>query len=367
VFIGVLREPEFDSRVALTPDKKFPGFEFLVEKKAGERAGYSDAVYAAAGILIESRKAVLDSSKIVFTVNCPDAESIRSMRPGTVLVGKLDPLKNLDEIKLMARIGVSAFSIEFLPRITRAQFMDVLSSQSSLAGYQAVAQAAAMLGRPFPKMTTAAGNISPARILVIGAGVAGLQAIATAKRLGAAVSACDVRSSSKSEVESLGASFIEVHNDESGDDFGGYAKEMSEAYKKAQENKLLEIIGKQDIVITTAQIPNKPAPKIITKTMVDLMPENSLVVDLSGESGGNCELSVFSEIINYGTKRIFAPKGILNNIAASASSLFSSNLIAFAKTLFKFENNQVLFNTSDILIQSTLVTCDGVITHQALK
>jgi NAD(P) transhydrogenase subunit alpha len=142
---------------------------------------------------------------------------------------------------------------------------------------------------------------------------------------------------------------------------------MGEAYKQAHEDKLLEIIGRQDIVITTAQIPNKPAPKIITKTMVDLMPENSLVIDLSGESGGNCELSVFSEIVNYGTKRIFAPKGILNNIVASASSLFSSNLIAFAKTLFKFENNQVLFNASDILIQSTLITCDGVVTHQALK
>jgi NAD(P) transhydrogenase subunit alpha len=325
-------------------------------------------MYSHAGIAVENRKSVLECAKIIFSISCPDTESIRSMRPGTVLIGQLAPFRNFEEIRLLARIGVSAFSIELLPRITRAQFMDTLSSQSSLAGYQAIVQAAAMLGRPFPMMITAAGNIPPARVLVIGAGVAGLQAIATAKRLGAEVSAFDVRANSKAEVESLGASFVEVSSSEIGDGLGGYAKEMSADYKQAQENKLLEVIGKQDIVITTAQIPNKPAPKVITKKMVELMPENSLVIDLAGESGGNCELSKFGEVITCGTKRIFAPKDILNNIASAASSLLSSNFIAFVKSLLKFENEQtVTFNTSDVLVESTLLTHAGVITHPALK
>jgi NAD(P) transhydrogenase subunit alpha len=339
---------------------------FSVEKDAGSRSGYSDASYPA-NVSFDIRKAVLEKSKIILSICCPDIEAIRMMRAGTVLIGQLAPQKNMDSMKQLARIGVSSFSVELLPRTTKAQFMDVLSAQSSLAGYQAVIHAAFMLGRAFPMMITAAGNIPAVRVLVIGAGVAGLQAIATAKRLGAIVSAFDVRSSSKTEVESLGASFVEVPFDESGDGTGGYAKEMSAEYQAAQAAKLLEIIAKSDVVITTAQIPNKAAPRIISKEMVDAMPENSLIIDLAGETGGNCELSEYGKEVYIASKRIYAPFRIVNSIANTASAMFSANLIAFVKNLLIIDGENVQFNTTDALVQSTLITNDGVIVHQTLK
>ncbi|MDR1908132.1 MAG: NAD(P) transhydrogenase subunit alpha, partial [Holosporales bacterium] len=295
--IGVLKELDLDFRVAMTPDviKKMPSTSFYIESGAGARAGYSDGMFEAVAKVEAKRKQLIERSQILLAVNLPDDESIRSMKAGSVLIGQLNPLKNAERLRHLARIGVSAFSLDWLPRITRAQSMDVLSSQSNLAGYQAVVCAVSMLGRVFPMMTTAAGSIPPAKVLVVGAGVAGLQAIATAKRLGAVVSAFDVRAAAKEQVESLGATFVSVPLDEGGEDHGGYAKEMSEAYRLAQEAKLLEIMPKQDVIITTAQIPNKPAPKIITKSMVDKMKEGAFVIDLAGDSGGNCELSVLGE------------------------------------------------------------------------
>jgi NAD(P) transhydrogenase subunit alpha len=355
VFIGVLKESQNENRVALTLGKKLNGYDFLLEKEAGIKAGYSDAAYSSYGVLLASREDVLSRSQIIFCVNCPDVKSISAMNTESILLGQLAPAKNPEAMKIILDKGITAFSIEKLPRITRAQFMDVLSSQSSLAGYQAVMLAAAQLGKTFPMMTTAAGNVAAARVLVIGAGVAGLQAIATARRLGAVVSAFDVRSSSKGEVESLGAMFVEIPNQETGDGAGGYAKEMSEAYKKAQEEKLLEVIGKQDVVITTAQIPNKPAPKIITTKMVGMMPENAVVLDLAGESGGNCELSKWGEEVVFNGRRIISPKNIINSIANTASNLFSANLIAFVKNLFKIEENKVHFDLNDELIKSSLI------------
>jgi NAD(P) transhydrogenase subunit alpha len=366
--IGILKEAENENRVALTPQnaKKMATTTFLVEKDAGGRAGYCDLSYPT-NVSFDSRKAVLERSKIILSIGCPDLEAIRAMRSGTVLIGQLSPYKNIDAMKQLARIGVLAFSIELLPRTTKAQFMDVLSSQSSLAGYQAVIHAAFMLGRTFPMMITAAGNIPAVRVLVIGAGVAGLQAIATAKRLGAVVSAFDVRSSSKTEVESLGASFIEVPFEESGDGTGGYAKEMSAEYKAAQAAQLLEVIAKQDVVITTAQIPHKPAPRIISKEMVEAMPENSLIIDLAGESGGNCELSQYGKEVALGSKRVYAPFRIVNSIANTASVMFSANLLAFVKNLLTIDGENVQFDIADVLVQNTLITNDGVIMHQAIN
>jgi NAD(P) transhydrogenase subunit alpha len=368
LLIGILKENENENRVALTPQsaQKMAGAAFLVEKGAGDKAGYRDLSYPT-NVSFDGRKSVLERSKIILAIGCPDIEAIRTMRSGVVLIGQLSPYKNIDAMKQLARIGVSAFSVELLPRTTKAQFMDVLSSQSSLAGYQAVIHAAFMLGRAFPLMITAAGNIPAVRVLVIGAGVAGLQAIATAKRLGAVVSAFDVRSSSKAEVESLGASFIEVPFEESGDGAGGYAKEMSTEYKAAQAAQLLEVLAKQDVVITTAQIPNKAAPRIISQEMVEAMPENSLVIDLAGESGGNCELSQYGTEVSLESKRIYAPLRIVNSVANTASAMFSANLLAFVKNLLVIDGESVQFDTADILVQNTLVTHEGVIVHQAIN
>ena len=369
MIIGALKEAEFEKRIPITPEsiKKLSSFSFLLEHGFGTTCGYDDSLFNLPNVSFENKKSILEKSKIILSINCPDIESARIVRPGTIMVGQFSPLKNLDTIKQLARIGASVFSIELLPRITRAQFMDVLSSQSSLAGYQAIIKAASLLGRSFPMMITAAGNVPAAKVLIIGAGVAGLQAIATAKRLGAVVSAFDVRSTSKAEVESLGATFVEVNANEVGDGEGGYAKEMSEAYKKAQQEKLTEVISKQDVIITTAQIPNKPAPKIITKNMVEMMKNGSVILDLAAESGGNCELSVLGEEVNFNGKKIIAPKNIINEIANTASNLFSSNLVSFIKTLFKIDNNEISFDMNDQLIQSTLLTNNGAVIHPILK
>jgi NAD(P) transhydrogenase subunit alpha len=354
----------------MTPDviKKLPTFSFYVESEAGILSGYSDEQFINVGAKIEKkRKQILESARILLAVNLPNEECIQSLKPGSILISQLNPVKNIDRIKQLARIGVSAFSIEWLPRITRAQSMDVLSSQNNLAGYQAVIYAVVKLGRIFPVMMTAAGSVPAARVLVIGAGVSGLQAIATAKRLGAIVSAFDVRAEAKKQIESLGATFVDVPHNELGDGDGGYAREMSAEYKKAQESKLLDVICKQDVVITTAQIPNKPAPKIITKEMILKMKDNSIVIDLAGETGGNCELSVFGEEVIFENKQICAPRGIINGVANTASFLLSSNFAAFIKTLFKIENDVVSFDLNDELVQRTLITHSGVISNALLK
>jgi NAD(P) transhydrogenase subunit alpha len=367
---GILREQSNEYRVAMTPNviKKLPEFSFYIESDAGVLSGYSDAQFISVGAKIEKkRKQILESARVLLSVTSPNEECIQLLKPGSILIGQLNPIKNIDRIKQLARIGISAFSVEWLPRITRAQSMDVLSSQSNLAGYQAVIYAVVKLGRIFPVMMTAAGTIPAVRVLVVGAGVAGLQAIATAKRLGAIVSAFDVRFEAKEQVESLGATFIDVPNDELGDSDGGYAKEMSAEYKKAQELKLLDVICKQDVVITTAQIPNKPAPRIITKEMVSRMKDNSLVIDLAGETGGNCELSVCGEEVIFENKQICAPCGIINGIANTASFLLASNFAAFIKTLFKIDNDTVSFDLNDELVQRTLITHGGVICNASLK
>lgn len=371
MIIGVFKERANEHRVAMTPEVmicKRLTETILLESGAGERAGFSNDSYGKAGARIEtSRGAILSQAQVIFSIGLPDEAVLDSLRPGTCLIGQLRPFQNAAFLERLAVRGVSAFALETVPRTTRAQAMDILSSQSNLAGYQAIVEAAAQLGRAFPLMMTAAGSVPAARVLIVGAGVAGLQAIATAKRLGAIVSAFDVRASAKEQVESLGATFIEVPSDESGEGSGGYAREMSSAYKAAQEKRLLEVIADQDVVVTTAQIPNKPAPKIITETMVERMKDGALLIDLAGETGGNCALSKCGETIYVGTKRIFAPSRILNDIAPTASNLFAANLVAFMKTLLKESDEGVTFNREDELIQKTLLTFDGEIVHPLLK
>jgi NAD(P) transhydrogenase subunit alpha len=366
--VGILKEPE--SRVAITPELivKSPSISFLVEYDAGAAAGYANDMFEAAGAKIEKkRKHVLEHANVLVSIGFPDDDSVKNLKPGAILIGQLDPFRNLERLKQLARAGVSAFSLDLLPRTTRAQPMDVLSSQSNLAGYQAVVCAVSSLGRVFPMMTTAAGTVLPARVLVIGAGVAGLQAIATAKRLGAIVSAFDVRVAAKEQVESLGATFIQVECNEDGEGAGGYAKEVSCTYKRAQEMRLSEVLPRQDVVITTAQIPHQPAPKIITKDMVSKMKDGALIIDLAGEYGGNCELSEYGEWILFENKRIFAPKQILDGVAHTASFLFSSNLIAFIKGLLRCDGNAISFDVDDEIVKSTLVTHGGLIPHAQMK
>ncbi|MDR1597858.1 MAG: NAD(P) transhydrogenase subunit alpha [Holosporales bacterium] len=384
--IGVVKESVGESRVAMTPDvtKKLSAYSLLVETQAGCAAGYPDGVFEPVAEVVTKRQSLVERAHILVAINLPDDDTIRCMKPGTILIGQLSPSKNIESIKLLARMGVSAFSLDLLPRTTQAQSMDILSSQSNLAGYQAVICAASMLGRAFPMMTTAAGNVPPVRVLVIGAGVAGLQAIATAKRLGCVVSAFDVRSATREQVESLGATFISVASHESGEGGGGYAKEMSDAYKANQEARLMEVMPRQDVVITTAQIPNKPAPKIITKEMVASMRSGGLVVDLAGASGGNCELAVPGECVQCGEQRVWAPLNIINGVANTASFLFASNVAAFVRTLIRSDGTAAaaaaagvgtgaaaagagtaagapLFDVGDELVRRTLVAHDGAV------
>lgn len=371
MIIGVLKEGPNEHRVAMTPEiivrKRLDGV-LLCEAGLGERAGFSDSSYEKAGARIESsREAILAQAQIVLCVGLPDEATLKALRPGTCLIGSLRPVQNADALRRLATQGVSTFALEALPRTTRAQAMDILSSQSNLAGYQAIVEAAAQLGRAFPLMMTAAGSVPAARVLVVGAGVAGLQAIATAKRLGAIVSAFDVRASAREQVESLGATFVEVPVEESGEGTGGYAREMSAAYKAAQEKRLLEVIADQDVIVTTAQIPNKPAPKIITEAMVERMKDGALLIDLAGETGGNCTLSKYGETVRIGTKRVIAPSHILNDIAPTASNLFAANGVAFLKTLFKETEAGIEFDREDELIQKTLMTFGGSVVHPLLN
>ncbi|GHS98021.1 NAD(P) transhydrogenase subunit alpha [Alphaproteobacteria bacterium] len=373
MIVGVLKEPEGEARVALTPSviKKLAEsplrLEFRVESQAGAAAGYTDDQFSAAGALVESRKLLLERAQILPCVRMPDEAALHALRPHTVLLGQLNPLKNNAALKSLARLGVSAFALEWLPRITRAQSMDILSSQNNLAGYQAVILAAATLGRAFPLMMTAAGSVPAAHVLVVGAGVMGLQVLATAKRLGAVVSAFDVRVAAKEQVESLGATFISVESPETGEGQGGYAKAMSASYQILQEEKLLSVLPKQDVVITTAQIQNKSAPQILTKKLVRALKDGALILDLSIESGGNCELSQPDREVVFENKRILAPSCLVNQLAATASPLFASNIAAFIKTLFRFEKDAVAFDLQDDLIQSTLLTYEGRLVHPLCK
>ncbi|QGZ34876.1 Re/Si-specific NAD(P)(+) transhydrogenase subunit alpha [Stappia indica] len=371
--LAVPRESEAgETRVAATPDtvKRFVslGFEVSVEAGAGTLSRVVDADYQAAGATIaKDAKTTLEGADLVLKVRRPSAAELGLMKSGAIVIATMDPYGHDDAVKAMAEAGISAFAMEFMPRITRAQVMDVLSSQANLAGYQAVIDGAAEYDRAMPMMMTAAGTVPAARVFVMGAGVAGLQAIATARRLGAVVSATDVRPAAKEQVESLGAKFIAVEDDEfrQAETAGGYAKEMSDEYKKKQAELVASHIAKQDIVVTTALIPGRPAPRLITKEMVASMKPGSVIVDLAVERGGNVEGAVPGKVAQVGEVKIVGHLNVPGRLAASASALYAKNLVVFAETLVDKEAKAIAVNWEDELVKATVLTRDGKVVHPA--
>jgi NAD(P) transhydrogenase subunit alpha len=375
--IGIPRERRAnEARVAVSPDtvKKLValGAEVMIEAGAGAGAAVPDGAYAAAGarIAVDEAEALRDAD-VVLKVQRPltaaegGPDEIGLMKRGAVLIGMLAPYASQDLVAAYAAQGVDAFAMEFLPRITRAQTMDVLSSQANLAGYRAVIEAAAVFGRAFPMMMTAAGTVPAARILVMGAGVAGLQAIATARRLGAVVSATDVRPAAKEQVQSLGAGFVAVEDEEfkQAETAAGYAKEMSDAYKAKQAALIAETIKKQDIVITTALIPGRPAPVLVTEEMVKSMKPGSVIVDLAVEQGGNCPLSEPGEIVVCNGVSIVGLLNLPSRIAVDASALYARNLLAFLTPLVDKETKSLKIDWDDEIVKATALTRSGQVVH----
>lgn len=367
--ICVLKETfSHEERVSVTPEvaKKMIqlGYTITIEKGCGIASNFCDDLYEAAGCQVEKDiSKVLKKADIVICVSPLSDDHFGALKKEAIVIGALKPYKNAPQFKKWAKQGLSVFSLELLPRITRAQSMDILSSQSNLAGYKAVIDAVALFKKAIPLMMTAAGTIAAARILILGAGVAGLQAIATARRLGAIVSAFDVRSVAKEQVESLGATFIQVDTQETGDATGGYAKEMSDQYKKAQAEKLAEVIKQQDIIITTAQIPGKQAPVLITEDMVKSMKTGSVIIDLATETGGNCALSTHEKtVIKHGIT-IVGPANIFSQLSQDASHLYARNLLNFITHITDTEKKCIKFDLSDEIVQGTLITHEGKIVH----
>ena len=361
-----------ETRVAASPEtvKKLIGLglDVTVEAGAGQHASISDADYQAAGATIASGEAeALKDADIVFKVRAPSDEEIGLFKKGAMLAAILNPYDDKARVKKYADAGINAFAMEFMPRITRAQSMDVLSSQSNLAGYKAVVNAAAAFTRATPMMMTAAGTIAPARAFIMGVGVAGLQAIATAKRLGCIVSATDVRSTTKEQVESLGGTFVMVESEESGDAAGGYAKEMSEEYKRAQAALVAEHIKKQDIVITTALIPGRPAPELISDEMVKSMKPGSIIVDLAAERGGNCPLTEPGKTVVKHGVTIIGDLNVAAQLSVDASALYSKNLLNFITPFIDGETKALKIDWEDEVITGTCLTRDGKVVHPAFS
>jgi NAD(P) transhydrogenase subunit alpha len=363
-----------EARVAATPEtaKKLKGLslEVTVESGAGEKARISDSDYLAQGAVIAPDSATaLKDADIVLKVRGPDASETAQMKKGAVLVALLAPHTEKGAIGVLANHGVTAFAMEFLPRISRAQAMDVLSSQANLAGYKAVIDAAATFGRAMPMMMTAAGTIAPARVLIMGVGVAGLQAIATARRLGAIVSATDVRPATKEQVESLGATFVAVIDDEfkQAETAAGYAKEMSKEYQAKQAALIAETIKKQDIVITTALIPGRKAPVLVSEEMVRTMKPGSIIVDLAVEQGGNCPLSKPDEVIEVHGVVIMGYTNLPARLAVDSSSLYARNLFNFVSLIVDKKTGALALDWNDEIVKGAGLTRDGGIVHPFLK
>jgi NAD(P) transhydrogenase subunit alpha len=366
--IAVLAETDkAEPRVAATPEtvKKFAalGAQVAIQAGAGAQAGFADADYAAAGATMTSAGEALAGADVILRVRRPSPAEIPGAKQGAAVVAILDPFGNEKALGDLAKAGVSAFAMELMPRITRAQSMDVLSSQANLAGYRAVIDGAAEYGRAVPMMMTAAGTVPAAKIFIMGVGVAGLQAIATARRLGAIVTATDVRPATKEQVESLGAKFLAVEDEEfaQAQTAGGYAKEMSKEYQAKQAALTASHIAKQDIVITTALIPGRPAPKLISAAMVRSMRAGSVIVDLAAERGGNCELTKPGKTaVEHGVK-IVGALNLAGRMASTASSLYAKNLYAFVETFVSKETKQLAIDWSDELVKATLLTKDGAV------
>ena len=360
-----------EPRVAGTPETvkklKALGAEVAVARGAGVASGILDADYEAAGASVSDN--VSKDADVVLKVRRPGASELAAYKKGTLVIAIMDPYGNEAALKQMANAGVIAFAMELMPRITRAQSMDVLSSQANLAGYRAVIDAASEYGRALPMMMTAAGTVPAAKVFIMGVGVAGLQAIATARRLGAIVTATDVRPATKEQVESLGAKFLAVEDEEfkNAQTAGGYAKEMSKEYQAKQAALVAEHIKKQDIVITTALIPGRPAPKLISAAMVASMRPGSVIIDLAVERGGNVEGAKPGHVAQVGAVKIVGHLNVAGRLPASASALYAKNLLTFLDTMIDKKEKKLAVNWDDEIVKGTLLTRDGAIVHPNFK
>jgi len=358
--VSISEDKKIEKRISITPDiaKKYItfGFEVSLSENYGEHIGFKDSEYKALGVKIYKEiKEIIRSADIIVQLGVPSDEIISLIKENQILVGIFDPFNNKEKIESLVKNKVNIFSLELLPRITRAQSMDILSSQANLAGYKAVIEAFANFEKAIPMMMTAAGTVPAAKVLVVGAGVAGLQAIATAKRMGAIVFATDVRMASKEQVESLGGKFLTVEGAENLETEGGYAKEASDDFKIKQEELLGETLKKIDIVICTALIPGKKAPIIIKENMIINMKAGSVIYDLAAVQGGNTAFSEVNKIVNKNGVRIMGEKNILNKLPISASSLYAKNVFNFVINLYDKENKKININLADEIIEKTLI------------
>jgi len=369
--VGIPKETaRGEARVAIAPDvvKRLArkDVEFVVEAGAGDAASITDEALREAGATIATDASEVWGADVVAKVRAPTPEEIGRMRDGGVVIGFLAPLTDPDTTRALADAGVTSFAMEAIPRITRAQSMDALSSQATVAGYRAVLIAALEMGRFFPMLTTAAGTIKPASVLVLGAGVAGLQAIATARRLGAQVTAFDVRSAVKEQVGSLGAKFLELDLEADAEGTGGYAKQLDEDAQRRQQEQLAQAAGRFDVVITTALIPGKPAPKLLIADAVENMKPGSVIVDLAGEAGGNCELTRPGETIVEHDVTIAAPLNLPSDMPDHSSSLYARNIMSLLE-LMTGEEGALELNWDDEIIKGAAVTRDGEIVHEGAR
>ncbi len=361
MIVGSIKEDlSLEKRVSITPETAKNimglGLEVYIEKNYATHLGIDDNEYKKTGVEIkDSSSEVLNSSNLIIKVNCPSENEISLLKEKSILIGMLNQSKNKDLIEKIIKKKIKTFSLELLPRITRAQSMDVLSSQSNLAGYRAVIDCVAEFEKAVPMMMTAAGTVPAAKVLVIGAGVAGLQAVATAKRLGAIVSATDVRTASKEQVESLGGKFLTVEQSEDMETAGGYAKEVTEDYKKKQAEMMKEALKKNDIVICTALIPGKPAPRILNEDLVKLMKPGSIVYDLAAEQGGNSAYSEAGKINTIQGVKVIGVKSLMNSLPLTASSLYAKNLFSFIRNLYSREKKDFYINLDDEIITKSLI------------
>jgi len=357
---SVSENQKIEKRIAITPDiaKKYIalGLEVFLVENYGEHLGFKDSEYKELGVNIsKDTKEIISSADVIVQLGLPSDETISLIKENQILIGVLDPHSNKEKIENLVKNKINIFSLELLPRITRAQSMDILSSQANLAGYKAVIESFSNFEKAIPMMMTAAGTIPAAKVLVVGAGVAGLQAIATAKRMGAIVFATDVRMASKEQVESLGGKFLTVEGSENLETKGGYAKEASEDFKKKQEELLSETLKKIDIVICTALIPGKKAPVIIKENMIANMKVGSVIYDLAAVQGGNTAFSEVNKIVNKNGVRIMGETNILNKLPISASSLYAKNVFNFVSNLYDKENKKININLEDEIIEKTLI------------
>ena len=370
--IAVLKEAAGETRCAAIPEtvKKFAalGAEIAVETGAGGGASIPDSAFQEAGARVGSRQEVVGGAGIILCIQAPQPDSLAGAAPGALLVGGLDPMRQRERIDAYAASGLEALAMEWMPRITRAQSMDILSSQSNLAGYKAVVDGAAAYGRAFPMMMTAAGTVSPAKVFVMGVGVAGLQAIATARRLGAQVSATDVRSATREQIQSLGAKpiFVEDVAGIEGEGAGGYATEMSPEYQKAQAELVSGHIAKQDIVITTALIPGRPAPRLISDGQVASMRPGSVIVDLAAEAGGNVEGTVSGETVEKHGVTVIGASNLARGLAADSSALFARNLYNFLSAFWDEEQGRPVLPDDDEIVKGIRLTQGGKVVSERL-